>query len=122
MAIFANYNFYVGTYGGSAIALADYDFLANKASAFLDMVTFGGASTTITADEDEALIEKIQQAACAIAEQYQRNDEDGAVVQSERVGAHSVTYKVDGETQEKKLNSIARVYLANTGLLYRGIS
>lgn len=123
MAIFASYSFYTTTYGGSAIAQTSYDYYAKKASAFIDHATNELASETITADVDDELIEAIQLAACAVAEQIQRNEQGGAV-QSERVGSYSVSYV---ETPAKQLSEYSKViqamkpYLGNSGLMYRGV-
>ena len=58
---YANYAYYTGTYGGSAIASADFTRLANIASAWIDRLTFGRAA----ADTDNA--DAIKMAMCSVA-------------------------------------------------------
>ena len=121
---YADFEFYSTTYGGTAIAQSAFTRLINQASAVIDNLTFDRVAEVIEEDYDDETIEKIQLATCAVAEQIQTN-EAGGNLQSERVGSYSVTY---AETQTAKLSDdakcvrAARIYLLNTGLMYRGFN
>ena len=59
---------------------------------------------------------------------YNLTANDGKIVKSENTDGYSVSYvteRIDGQDAEKvlenKLYRIAKVYLGNTGLLYRGV-
>ena len=133
---YADYEFYAVAFLGTAIAEADFPRLASRASDYLDYITLGKASST----------EAVQKACCALAEQYQRielaqelarktlsaaveNAESGEL-QSQSVGGWSKSYRSGGdsaasaasvvEEETKRLYTVAKQYLAHTGLLYRG--
>jgi len=120
MAAYADFTFYVEEYRGSAISAADFPRLAMRASVVIDQVTFGRAAAVVTVDEDADTIELIRRATCAVAEEMQKADA-GGVVQSERVGQHSVTYAVSTVSDERRQAKAAKLYLAATGLMYRGL-
>ena len=120
MTAYADYTFYVDEYRGSAISAADFPRLAMRASVVIDQVTFGQAAPIVTAATDTDTIDLIQRATCAVAEEIQRAD-DGGVIQSERVGQHSVTYAVSTVSDERRQVKAAKLYLAVTGLMYRGL-
>ena len=71
MAVYADYEYYTDTYLGTAIAETAFDALALRASAVIDRLTFDRAAVVITADEDDATIDLIQMATCAVAEELQ---------------------------------------------------
>lgn len=120
MAVYADYIFYTEQYMGTAIAQADFDRLARQASAMIDQLTFDRAAPIITADDNDDLIERIQLATCAVAEEIQKQ-EQGGQVQSERVGNYAVTYvTVSGMSNQARLSNTARLYIGSSGLMYRG--
>ncbi len=135
---YADFPYYRDTYLGNAIQEGDFPRLALRASGFLDYYTQGRA-------EKSAGMEAVKMACCALAEQYQAIDgaqrlsmkaisasqaDDGAELQSQTVGPFSKTYRSGGESAaaalgagslaQSQLGSVARQYLAHTGLLYRG--
>ena len=120
MTAYVDFTFYVEIYRGAAIPAADFPRLALRASVVIDQVTFGQAAAVVTADEDDDLIALIQMATCAVAEEIQKADA-GGTVQSERVGQHSVTYAVSTVSDERRQVKAAKLYLAATGLMYRGL-
>lgn len=117
---YADYTYYSETYLGTAIAEADYDRLALRASEYIDRITFGRAA------EDEDYTDEIKKAACAIAEVLNEIENDGASgVQSEKVGSHAVTYAQNStklQTTNQRVIEAANLYLASSGLLYRGFA
>lgn len=114
------YAFYKATYHGNQITEDDFPRLESRAEAYLTYLTRGKID-----DSDAA-----KMACCAVAEQYQIIDtsQNRAASaeqekQSESVGSWSVSYRSSAEmAQDAKtqLRSAAEMYLANTGILYRG--
>lgn len=128
---YVDFAYYEETYLGTAIAPADFSRLALRASAVIDQLTSSGsgsrAATVVDADEDATLIDAIQMATCAVAEEYQATEDEGgaAGIQSESVGSLSVTY-ADYSTRQRTImqryTAAAALYLASTGLMYRGFA
>lgn len=136
---YADYEYYKTAYLGTAIKEVDFSRLSLRASTFLDYYTQGRAS-------ENADLDALKMACCAIAEQYQYIDTAQALaqkslsaslasgesgeLQSQTVGSWSKTYRSGGDSAEQALSSvqaakaslatIAQQYLAGTGLLYRG--
>jgi hypothetical protein len=123
MAAYVDYTYYTNTYGGTSIPSAAFSRLALLASAFIDRVTFGRAAETVAEDTDTELIEKIDYAVCAVAEEMYSYEQNGAQVASERVGQYSVSYvqnKQFTRTQDQKQVEAAKLFLGSTGLMYGG--
>ena len=134
---YADYEYYTITYLGTAISEADFPRFALRASSFLDYYTQGQAA-------NNAELDALKMACCAVAEQYQSIDaaqalaqkalsaslSSGGELQSQSVGSWSKTYRSAGdsaqqalasaETAQAALAAAAAQYLAGTGLLYRG--
>ena len=122
MAIYATYEHYITKFFGKAIAEDSFQALALRASREIDQLTFSRAAAIVTADTDSDTIEKIANAACAVAETLSKLDvNDGKVVQSESIGRASVTY-FNPTRPADQMFSAARVWLWDTGLLYRGFT
>lgn len=121
MAVYADYTFYTDTYLGAAIAAADFDALALRASAVIDRLTFDRAAAVVDAGTDADLVERIGLATCAVADalQAQAGTTDG--ITAERVGSHSVTY-ASPTAHVRTQQAAAATYLGGTGLLYRGFA
>lgn len=136
--VYADYEYYKATYLGAAIQEAEFPRLALRASAFLDYYTQGRAALNHGLDA-------LKMACCAVAEQYQSIEsaqdlaqkaasnalsKEGGELQSQSVGSWSKTYRSAGESAEdaaragaaarEGLSGVAGMYLAGTGLLYRG--
>lgn len=120
--IYVDYSYYVDAFYGSKIAEKDFYRYALRASQFLDYYTRGKA-------KDNAELEEIKLACCAVAECVFTGD--SAVnnvkgLKSESVGSYSVSYETGKEKIETaqatraECAAVAREYLADTGLLYRG--
>lgn len=111
--MYVDYVYYRSVYGGT---MPETEFLrqARRASAYLDLITLGRVSA-LAGDG------RVQDACCAVAEEYQ--SQDHGVVTSEANGDHSITY-TRGNTEKSgsaRLYGTAAIYLATTGLLYRGM-
>lgn len=120
MATYIDFAFYSETYGGVDVLQSEFVPLATKASAVIDYVTFDKAAATIEEDLDADLIEKIKFATCAVMDEIRLIQSRGGVVASESVGSHSISYAVAKGTKNQTLTDAAKIYLANTGLMYRG--
>lgn len=120
--IYVDGDYYANVFYGNKIAEKDFYSYALRASQFLDYYTRGKA-------KDNAELENIKLACCAVAEcifigDSAVNNVNG--LKSETVGSYSVSY----ETRKEKIETaqatraeciaVAREYLADTGLLYRG--
>lgn len=134
---YADYEYYTTTYLGTAISAVDFPKMALRASSFLDYYTQGRAA-------QNADLDALKMACCAIAEQYQYIDtaqalaqksltaslESNGELQSQTVGSWSKTYRSGGDSAQQALSSaqtaqaslaaVAQQYLGATGLLYRG--
>ncbi len=117
--MYADYEFYKDTFGGTMISESEFTRLMIIASAYVDKITFNRA---MEISEDDPTYRLLKLAACDIAEVLKREDEGGEI-QSESVGSYSVSY-ADTPTKklslEEKIIQAGKRYLGNTGLMYRG--
>lgn len=123
--IYTDFDFYTDTFGGTAIAAADFHSLAIKASREIDYLTFDRAAEEIEDDDDDALVEAIKLATCAVAEVIQDQNTQPGVIQSEKAGSYSVTYTPNPTaslSHEAQRSLAAKRYLGRTGLMYRGFN
>lgn len=111
---YADFQYYKDTFLGNAIEEVDFPRLSLRASEYIDAHT-GGVIPRLS-----AIPEEVQKATCAVAEKIQTYESE-AEVASESVGSYSVTYKTSEATYEQELGKVLRLYLGNTGLLYRGL-
>lgn len=135
---YADYEYYKNTYLGTAIPDSDFPRLALRASTFLDYYTQGRAA-------QNAGLDAVKMACCAVAEQYRSIDtaqalaqkslssalsQEGVELKSQSVGSWSKTYQSGGESAAQAaasatsarsgLADAANMYLSGTGLLCRG--
>ncbi len=117
---YADYQYYTNTYLGNAIDQKDFDRLAKLASIHIDRITFDRASV------NTEFTNEIKEAMCAVAELLNEMEIDGGSgIQSEKVGNLSITYGQNSPKQQSKMKRIfeaAKLYLDNTGLMYRGFA
>lgn len=135
--MFADYDFYTSEYGGS-LTEDEFRVYANRASYYIDSYTLGRASkyleTTQLRECCDAVRKKLAMACCAVTEvmastekataMSEASGSSSAIFQSETVGAHSVTYRTGADVDKalrERVDGVLGVYLAGTGLLYRGI-
>lgn len=124
---YADYTYYTNTFLGTAIASTAFSRLALRASAVIDQLTFDRAAPIVTAATDTTTIAKIKNAMCAVAEEIQTqesaNGADG--ITSESIGAYSVSFGANSsksQTNQTKLSNVARLWLANTDLMFVGFA
>lgn len=119
MKIYADFLYYIEQYCGNMIKdQQSFNKVAREASLFIDQHTLGRIKEPV---------DEVRLATCAISEviydECKQRTEDQII--SETVGPHSVSYakkvkNTEEYTREKM--KLLRMYLANTGLLYRGIT
>ena len=126
--IYADYEYYCDIYKGTVDA-DSFCRLAARASSFLDYYTQNRA-------KDFSELDAVKMCCCALVDQYMLIDtaqelarknvsaglaSDEGELQSETVGGDSSVAALKASSEAKKdLASVAREYLAHTGLLYRG--
>lgn len=135
---YADYEFYTDEYFGGSIEEADWARFAERATDYINSITFGRA-------ERSSALPAVKKACCAVAEEFQTLETtkklaasalseattEGVDVQSESVGSWSRTYRSAGSSAEEMANlaagikagmyAVAYEYLRDTGLLYRGV-
>lgn len=128
--MYVDFEYYSTTYGGTAINADSFIKLERKARVFIDDVTFDRLKNDNTLIDDT-----VKECLCEIMEcNYKLDQEEaetgGKLISSETIDQHSVTYAVSdiekNEVDKSRINftkfyNIARQYLSNTGLLYRGV-
>lgn len=117
-----DYEYYALNFKGTVIdSEVKFNSVIVEATAFVDSM-IGNRKNL----EYGSVMIKYQNAVCAVAEEiYKQNTfDEGQQKQSESVGNHSVSYcavsKSFAEREQIKQRR-ARMFLAGTGLLYRGI-
>lgn len=124
MAAFADYNFYLETYGGSSIPAEAFERMMRDASREVNRFTLERAESVIADSADAKLIEKIKFAACAVAEvlyQYRDAHAMGLAIASESVGDHSISYLTADQLRANEVRAISETiegYLGLTGLMF----
>lgn len=128
---YCDYEFYKNKYFGNVITEADFPRLIDRASTKLDYLTLNNISMNDILDDE--LRERIQKAACSLAEKMYDienanatiRENGGLAVSSVSSGSESISYKVDAAISEKEQNKayyeLVREYLHGTGLLYAGL-
>ena len=113
--IYADYDFYTGSYGGKAVTQEDFSKLALEASAYLDHVTFGRA-------EEHSEDDRLRVCCCALCDILAATaDTGGMVKQSESVGSWSYSLASgSAATAEEQMHKRCLVWLP-AEWLYRGV-
>lgn len=127
---YATFEDYRMIYGG-VLFTADTQMLpfAERASDYMDSVTFGRLEDKTAYMEHERLVIKC---CCALAENFFYYDiklQPDTAKQSETIGKYSVTFRnpldslstISGSTFEEYQHRTAMQYLGRTGLMYRGV-
>lgn len=103
-----DYAFYTNRFKGEAVPLTDFPRLILRAEEFISYITCGGIVD---------VTDTIRFAVCAVAEKMHTDGGRDGIV-SENNDGYSVTYAND---LKSGLYAAAEIYLADTGLLYRGV-
>lgn len=122
---YVDYTFYIDDYHGTAVAAADFEKLAEEASAVIDYLTFDRAEPIITANTETSLIDKIKRAVCAVMDTTQEIVMSGGTgIVSEAVASYKITYAQSSEKlalRNVRYIRAAKIYLGSSGLLYTGV-
>lgn len=119
--VYATYTYYTKTYAGTMLSEERFTYYARKASALIDQFTFGRLTSMRSPD----IPDTVRDATCASAEKLASLDtEEGSRIASENNDGYSVSYRDTGgaDYQNAEIYDLVETYLANTGLLYRGVS
>lgn len=119
--VYATYSYYKDTYHGSALSESEFNYYAKRASANVDQYTFGRLTSMRSSDIPDA----VRDATCAAAEELSSFDKtDGGRIASENNDGYAVSYRdtSGADYQNAELYDVIELFLANTGLLYRGFS
>lgn len=108
MIAYADTAFYADVYHGSLNG-AELERSLRRANAYIGALMLRSPSP---------VPDEVKYAVCEIADMYNTEDSRSGIV-SENNDGYSVTYD-NNRTAENKAYDIAVLYLANTGLLYRG--
>ena len=125
--VYATYQDYTEKYCGTAVTAENvFDRLARKASAYIDMFTFGRIN-----EGNVNSFPSLSVCVCDMVDTiFFLEDKEGLKKEkkSENTDGYSVTYVAEGtdgelaeEKLKRKLYSITKLYLINTGLLYCGV-
>lgn len=101
------------TQAGGKLSEGDYGLFAQRAWAYLDTLTLGKAALVT----GQAL-KKVAQCCFALTDEMSRESAGGEVSSATNDG-YSETYVTSGKSLEQRLNAIATLFLASTGLLSR---
>lgn len=118
----ADYDFYKNKYFGTVIPdKPSFNSAAGEAAAFVDSII---SNRELLTKED--ILTKYNKAVCAAADEIykQITVDEKPQKQNESVGNHSVSYSIKSISFEERqaiMNRKVRLYLAGTGLLYRGL-
>lgn len=89
--MYADYAFYVGSYGGELISSLDWPHISCQTDAYLDRLTYNRLR------HDSPVTDAVRMAACAVAEVMHRHEvtqtANPAGIKAESVGGQSVTYE-----------------------------
>ena len=117
---YVDFTYYSTSFGGTTIPEADFLKLERQARTFLNNITFNRLT-----GESAIITNEVKDCICEMMECKYNLDNSENTIASETVDSHSVTYAVDKnaieETEQQKLYRIAKLYLSNTNLLYRGV-
>ena len=120
----ADYTFYSGEYYGKLLSEEEFPEYATRADAYLDQMTTGRYASP---DLSEKIVLAVKFAECSVAELCRQMAADSAenpsFLEKETVGSHSVAYRAASDlasSWSSRIRDVIYLYLAHTGLLYRG--
>jgi len=117
---YADYAYYTDEYGGTVLTEEKFGSAVIWSTALIDQMTFGRVRSL------SEIPSCVSDAACSAAEKYATfRDAKARGFASESNDGYSVSYAGTGDGAMDSMMSSVRqeikVYLANTGLLYRGV-
>lgn len=129
---YADFAYYTGTYYGTSIPEEKFSYYARQASMLINALTFGRTAAVAAS----LLPDAVRDATCKAAELYaeyeaRKSNATAAtrtgLVKSESNDGYSISYadydaSADKAATEGVIESELAIYLAHTGLMYRGFS
>lgn len=129
---YADFTYYTGTYHGTSIPEEKFSYHAKQASMLINALTFGRTAAVAAS----LLPEAVKDATCRAAElyaEYEGRKSDAAastrngLVRSENNDGYSISYadydaSADKAATEETIGRELAIYLAHTGLMFRGFS
>lgn len=128
--MYVDYSYYTDNFEGTAISAESFNSYERKVRSFINLITFDRLT-----GESAIIADTVKECMCEIMElnyklDLKEQETDGKIIASETVDGHSQTYAISdvekNEVDKSKINdtkyyNIAKRYLSNTGLLYRGV-
>jgi len=111
------YAYYTETYKGGSIPETAFDRYARDAEQDVNLITFGRIHKRSLQPDT---LELVKMAICAVAD-VRYKDDTQREVSSETIGKMSRSYAKKSKTLDRQKLDAARMYLYDTGLLYRGL-
>lgn len=129
---YADFTYYSGTYFGTAIPQDKFPYYAKQASMLINALTFGRTAAVAASLLPDALKDATCRAAELYAEYEARKSNAAAatrngLVKSENNDGYSLSYAdydavADKASTEEAIGAELAIYLAHTGLMFRGFS
>lgn len=111
-----DYAFYKGEYAGAALDESNFSRLILRAEERLAADTFGRCLEPLCAATDR----KLQLCLCAMAEAIAEAEAGDDRLTGETLGSWKRTYAHSTGNGDNRVRQAERLYLADTGLLFRG--
>lgn len=118
MVSVVSYDYYLTNYGGAEMPPLKFYAFETRARNHINTFTFNRIDFKNLDKLDESIEESIKLSICAVIEVLYKYS--NPIITQEKTGDNSITYKVSARSKEKEIYKTAKVYLADTGLLYRG--
>ena len=116
---YADYTYYQTQWGGE-LEQKDFAVLAERASDYIDTITFNRIK-----ENPSLMCDEVKKAMCSVVDEMhqQKIIKTKGVVKSFNNDGYSETlsYGSDTRSNARKLRESASLYLVHTGLLYRGV-
>ncbi len=114
---YVDYKYYEKCFFGKKIPEKSFPGYEMQAEAFVNRITFGRVKRLPKVPDE------VKKAICAVAEFIFQEDKKTPGAKSENIDGYSVTYEDAGAgSQETGMYQKAKIFLSDTGLLYRGRS
>lgn len=116
---YVDFLYYQNTYHGKMVKATEFEHAEIEAEAFLHAVTFGRIRRL------PEIPECVKKAICSLTESiYQHAESKNNQIVSESNDGYSVTYADVAKEEDfrREMHSAARMWLAGTGLMYKGWS
>lgn len=116
---YVDYEYYKTTYKGDLVPSDKFDFYCRKATQYVKINTFNRI-------DENNVQEEVKMCVCELCEIVYKVENTTRTygITSEKVGEYSVSYESSQNikaSQEVDMGKTLRLWLADTGLLYKGV-